>query len=1483
VSSNSATGTFTNGPLWVPGPSGKALKFDGSNDYVTVPNYAAINSPTNITVQAWVKTNNTDQTDAIIASKHVGGNESWALALDNGGSTITFHTDGQPGNIISASNVVVADGRWHHIAATRDSSNDKIYLDGTLLFTKSATAFQNNNNPINIGGSPNDGNYFNGYIDEVKVMNIALADNDVATEYRRSRYFIHEVKVSTNGSNGPFASVAGASIAVTGVDGSTTTQDLTAELGSALTLSTGTNNRVQIIIKDLAGNTTSNIYVVNVDTVEPTAPTSPGAISPQARDLRVSWTNGADSVSGLHATATAVELSTVGVGGLFLSSSGWISSTLSSYTFSNLTGNATYYAQILHRDAALNVSARASSSVFVAPGVHAVFTDTAPATIAQADTKAFLKIRLWTETGTTSYFSGITVNHFGNSPSNAITDASIWYDTDDNGYWTSDGDVRIGNLASMLNSSATVTINAGQSQADLNTSTKTFFLTAKAAPSSYPNNSIALRIAEVGSFSFFANARLRTDNTLPFSSTVSTVSDTASIISVISTATLAPAETYTGETGVALIKFRASVNNGTAEISSITLQRTGDSTDSDILSVNIFRDTGDGNFTLGTDILLGSDQSFISGIATYNVTHAQQSTRTITSGTPADFFVVVDVAAGASNGKTLGVKISTTTSFLWKGASDVTASSATIPIASSSTVIRAAIPSVTSKKSSSTWYGDPFFEFTGNQGSQNVDYIRWVWDQNATKSWSFDEGTQWTSGVLTTTANASGSWYLHVQGYKSSPNTQGGAKDYGPYYIDMTAPVSSNVQCLKKDGVTYISCSGSVDISTPTIRESIQDSNSGLAIGHQPLSVTSGTVLYLNFEEWPPVDKSGYNQVVITTATVGQPGPTLAVSTGRFNGGMSIPPAGNQGGLLVSTMSQLANATAVTVETWFQYATNENFCPAYLFAFQTHATRSLYASLNQTQTSCSGANGIGGGLQAGYSTDVALSSEPHTSINTWYYLAVTFNDATNKGTVYLNGREISTGTFDDTETLLRYLYIGTYNTGAPGYYVQWGPRGGIMDEFRVTARLLSADEIAANYFSGARKFTRDGGATWIYDPSTYTKTGAVGVNATNGTTVVQTATGTVNFWNAHASNNQFAYLFRDQVGNVYQTATTVNIPYAAPTFTSIQAEAKDNDGYTASESGGILTVNDLTPNIRFTATSQGPAALRISSAPVSISSDTVLFLDFEEWPPLDKSGHGNHPTQIKGNAQQTGSGHNAGGLALDGSGDYLVIPPNPDFYSLSFTASFWFKGPTASGNQYSFGQYNGANATFILALAIDVLGNTPGFYHQGAWIGGTSKADNNTWHLIAGVYDPNATGARNRIYLDGVLQATGDTALGLNPVSTIYIGCNYSGAACTNGVLDEIKFVKRAMSSQEIALEYYSGLYKFSDDGGTTWMSHVSSNPWVPLVLSSSKTSWGNEVAVSSQVHFFQESDSSSGDLNKVRFLVMDSIGNIHQSSDYTV
>ncbi len=159
-----------------------SLSFDYVDDYVDVPNNAALNPTTSITIQAWIKANawGTNVYDNYIVGKDDWATSSAGYALRAGaGGELSFNfaiSGGVWQEVISST--MMSTGVWHNVAATFDGTTQKIYIDGVLAGTASYTGtIVTSTYDLNIGAVPyliQGSRLFNGNIDQVMVWNTAL-------------------------------------------------------------------------------------------------------------------------------------------------------------------------------------------------------------------------------------------------------------------------------------------------------------------------------------------------------------------------------------------------------------------------------------------------------------------------------------------------------------------------------------------------------------------------------------------------------------------------------------------------------------------------------------------------------------------------------------------------------------------------------------------------------------------------------------------------------------------------------------------------------------------------------------------------------------------------------------------------------------------------------------------------------------------------------------------------------------------------------------------------------------------------------------------------------------------------------------------------------------------------------------------------------------------------------------------------------------
>lgn len=174
-SGNSNNGTSTNANTTSTSKFGNAGDFDGTDDYVNVPDSASLDVTDAITIEAWIKPASTSGRDEIIQKEGAYG-----LKLENG--QLQGYTWGQAvvyGSTLSAD-------EWYHVAFTYDKSQKKLYVNGELIGTpvSDSTAIATSALALSISGHGFvGGDYFNGIIDDVRIYNRTLSLKEIRDLY----------------------------------------------------------------------------------------------------------------------------------------------------------------------------------------------------------------------------------------------------------------------------------------------------------------------------------------------------------------------------------------------------------------------------------------------------------------------------------------------------------------------------------------------------------------------------------------------------------------------------------------------------------------------------------------------------------------------------------------------------------------------------------------------------------------------------------------------------------------------------------------------------------------------------------------------------------------------------------------------------------------------------------------------------------------------------------------------------------------------------------------------------------------------------------------------------------------------------------------------------------------------------------------------------------------------------------------------------
>lgn len=167
--------------------STKSMEFDGADDYLVSE------SPTigtEFTVSAWINTSDVSSSGGSYAAFFATGEYDVSTTFKIGITTNGVIEIWQGNSAQGTGTSNVADGKWHLINYTKNSTEGKIYVDGVLETTTAYTTILTFPNIyVGIGGNnspiPDNGGYFDGLVTELGVYDRVLTSLEVASLYNQ--------------------------------------------------------------------------------------------------------------------------------------------------------------------------------------------------------------------------------------------------------------------------------------------------------------------------------------------------------------------------------------------------------------------------------------------------------------------------------------------------------------------------------------------------------------------------------------------------------------------------------------------------------------------------------------------------------------------------------------------------------------------------------------------------------------------------------------------------------------------------------------------------------------------------------------------------------------------------------------------------------------------------------------------------------------------------------------------------------------------------------------------------------------------------------------------------------------------------------------------------------------------------------------------------------------------------------------------------
>jgi Tol biopolymer transport system component len=197
-SGNGNTGTLMNGPQWVDGKVGKALKFDGVDDSVYVADSPSLDiTGTQMSVEYWMEFPGGWQAGMPKPVDIYVKGDAWVGSMNSATGKHRFNFAYFPNPYPETNKNSWDANTWYFIADVYDGSYIRMYVNGVLDVAAACSgAITVTNEHFEIGGGYGWPWFFNGTIDELAIYNYARTAEEILNDYSRGGVLPLSVSIS---------------------------------------------------------------------------------------------------------------------------------------------------------------------------------------------------------------------------------------------------------------------------------------------------------------------------------------------------------------------------------------------------------------------------------------------------------------------------------------------------------------------------------------------------------------------------------------------------------------------------------------------------------------------------------------------------------------------------------------------------------------------------------------------------------------------------------------------------------------------------------------------------------------------------------------------------------------------------------------------------------------------------------------------------------------------------------------------------------------------------------------------------------------------------------------------------------------------------------------------------------------------------------------------------------------------------------------
>jgi len=174
------TGDINQGSFSPFSPTGWSANFDGTTDYISLANNAALNPGTdNFVMECWINITGTTGNNQGINGKGTAGSNGYSFYITNA-LVLSFVWNGTGGATITAGTLTY--NTWNHVAVVRNSGVIRLYLNGVGAESSSACTTDITSTSVKYIGQARGGNPIEGYISNYRMIKGSLPAGYDATE-----------------------------------------------------------------------------------------------------------------------------------------------------------------------------------------------------------------------------------------------------------------------------------------------------------------------------------------------------------------------------------------------------------------------------------------------------------------------------------------------------------------------------------------------------------------------------------------------------------------------------------------------------------------------------------------------------------------------------------------------------------------------------------------------------------------------------------------------------------------------------------------------------------------------------------------------------------------------------------------------------------------------------------------------------------------------------------------------------------------------------------------------------------------------------------------------------------------------------------------------------------------------------------------------------------------------------------------------------